>query len=86
MFGLGVVKGLGITLKHFIGTYVDDLKYFYFPSSATSQEAFARRQGPEGRRSVYRRIPGDEVADAGKLPLFALLDYGLRCARGQPRL
>jgi len=49
MFGLGVVKGLGITLKHFIGTYVDDLKYFYFPSSATSQEAFARRQGPEGR-------------------------------------
>lgn len=49
MFGLGVVKGLGITLKHFIETYVDDIKYFYFPSSATSQEAFARRQGPEGR-------------------------------------
>jgi NADH-quinone oxidoreductase subunit I len=49
MFGLGVVKGLGITLKHFIETYVDDVKYFYFPSSATSQEAFARRQGPEGR-------------------------------------
>ncbi|MBE7554462.1 MAG: DUF4332 domain-containing protein [Anaerolineales bacterium] len=49
MFGLGVVKGLGITLKHFIDTYVDDIKYFYFPSSATSAEAFARRQGPEGR-------------------------------------
>jgi NADH-quinone oxidoreductase subunit I len=49
MFGLGVVKGLGITLKHFIDTYVDDIKYFYFPSSATSTEAFARRQGPEGR-------------------------------------
>ncbi|GAB4412032.1 MAG: hypothetical protein Fur0044_06260 [Anaerolineae bacterium] len=49
MFGLGVVKGLGITLKHFIETYVDDIKYFYFPRSATSQEAFARRQGPAGR-------------------------------------
>ncbi|MCK6628181.1 MAG: DUF4332 domain-containing protein [Anaerolineae bacterium] len=49
MFGLGVVKGLGITLKHFIETYVDDIKYFYFPRSATSQEAFARRQGPQGR-------------------------------------
>lgn len=49
MFGLGVVKGLGITLKHFIDTYVDDIKYFYFPTSATNQEAFARRQGPEGR-------------------------------------
>lgn len=49
MFGLGVVKGLGITLKHFIETYVDDIKYFYFSSSATSQEAFARRQAPDGR-------------------------------------
>jgi NADH-quinone oxidoreductase subunit I len=53
MFGLGVVKGLGITLKHFIATYVDDVKYFYFPSSATSQEAFARRQGPDGRGGIF---------------------------------
>ena len=26
MFGSGVIKGLGITLKQFIGTYVDDIK------------------------------------------------------------
>ncbi|RME96888.1 MAG: 4Fe-4S dicluster domain-containing protein [Chloroflexi bacterium] len=45
MFGLGIVKGLGITLKHFVNTFVDDLKYFP-GGSATSQEAFARRQGP----------------------------------------
>lgn len=44
MFGLGVVKGLGITLKHFINSFVEDLKYF--PSSALSEDAFARRQGP----------------------------------------
>lgn len=49
MFGLGVVKGLGVTLKHFIETYVDDLKYVYFPKSPLSPEAYARRQGPEGR-------------------------------------
>ena len=46
MFGLGVLKGLGITFKHFINTFVDDLKYF--PSSTFNEEAFARRQGPEG--------------------------------------
>jgi NADH-quinone oxidoreductase subunit I len=46
MFGLGVVKGLGITLRHFVNTFIDDLKYF--PGSVRSQEAFARRQGPEG--------------------------------------
>jgi NADH-quinone oxidoreductase subunit I len=47
MFGIGVMKGLGVTLKHFIETFVDDLKYF--PKSATSEEAFAKRQGPRGR-------------------------------------
>lgn len=47
MFGIGVMKGLGITLKHFIETFVDDLKYF--PKSALSEEAYARRQGPQGR-------------------------------------
>ncbi len=46
MFGLGVLKGLGVTLKHFINTFVDDLKYF--PKSMVNEEAFARRQGPEG--------------------------------------
>jgi NADH-quinone oxidoreductase subunit I len=46
MFGLGIAKGLGITLKHFINTFVDDLKYF--PNSALSEDAFAKRQGPKG--------------------------------------
>ena len=46
MFGLNIVKGLGVTLKHFIETYVDDLRYF--PKSMVSEEAFAHRQGPDG--------------------------------------
>jgi NADH-quinone oxidoreductase subunit I len=46
MFGLGVLKGLGITFKHFVDTFKDDLKYF--PKSVLNEEAFARRQGPEG--------------------------------------
>ena len=30
MFGLGVLKGLGITFRHFVNTFVDDLwKTFY---------------------------------------------------------
>lgn len=47
MFGLGVLKGLGITLRHFIDTFVDDLKYFP-GGSKTNPEAFAKRQGPTG--------------------------------------
>ena len=45
MYGLGVLKGLGITFRHFINTFVEDLKYF--PNSTLNQEAFAKRQGPE---------------------------------------
>jgi NADH-quinone oxidoreductase subunit I len=47
MFGLGVLKGLGITLKNFVGTYVDDLK------SLPQAEAFATRQGPEQHGGVF---------------------------------
>jgi len=51
MFGLGVAKGLALTLKHFVETFVDDLKYF--PKSVVSEEAFAHRQGPEGGRGLF---------------------------------
>ena len=49
MFGIGILKGLGVTMKHFITTYVEDFRYLYFPGSLRTEEAFARRQGPEGR-------------------------------------
>ena len=51
MFGLGIAKGLGVTLKHFIDTFIDDLKYF--PKSMVSEEAFASRQGPKGNRGLF---------------------------------
>jgi NADH-quinone oxidoreductase subunit I len=51
MFGLGVAKGLALTLKHFFDTFIEDLKYF--PKSAINEEAFARRQGPEGNRGLF---------------------------------
>lgn len=51
MFGLGIVKGLGVTLKHFIETYIDDLKYF--PKSMVNEQAFAHRQGPDGGRGLF---------------------------------
>jgi NADH-quinone oxidoreductase subunit I len=51
MFGLGIAKGLGVTLKHFIDTFIDDLKYF--PKSMVSKEAFASRQGPQGNKGLF---------------------------------
>ncbi len=51
MFGLNIVKGLGVTLKHFFETYIDDLKYF--PKSMVNEDAFAHRQGPDGGRGLF---------------------------------
>jgi NADH-quinone oxidoreductase subunit I len=46
MIGWGIAKGLGVTLKHFINTYIDDARYLF--RSTTNEQAFARRQGPTG--------------------------------------
>jgi NADH-quinone oxidoreductase subunit I len=75
MFGLGVVKGLGVTLKHFIETFVDDLKYF--PKSLGNQEAFARRQGPSGRGLFTVEYPEMKLAPPENFRFmpFLVTDY-----------
>jgi NADH-quinone oxidoreductase subunit I len=45
MYGLGIIKGLGITLKHFIMTYVDDIRWLgrrYY-----TRRGIAHRMSPE---------------------------------------
>ena len=49
MLGWGIVKGLGVTLRHFVTTYVEDLKYF--PQRAT-KSAMEYRMAP-GSRGIY---------------------------------
>lgn len=45
MYGLGILRGLGVVLKHFVDSYVDDLRWlgkrYYNP------QALAVRQGPQ---------------------------------------
>jgi ferredoxin len=47
MYGLGVLKGMGVTLKHFVETYIEDLKYL--GKGKRSVEAFTVRQGLRGK-------------------------------------
>lgn len=49
MLGLGIIKGLGVTLRHFVDTYVEDLKYF--PKRAT-QTLVESRMAP-GSKGIY---------------------------------
>ena len=66
MFGMGVIKGLGVTLKEFVGTYLDDIKRI--PSRyAGGREEIDQSQGdaqrglftiqyPEERRKAPERF------------------------------
>jgi NADH-quinone oxidoreductase subunit I len=66
MFGIGVLKGLGVTFKEFIYTYIDDIRkipsryaggrYELDQSKASEQTGLFTIQYPEERRKVSERF------------------------------
>ncbi len=59
MYGLGILKGLGVTFKHFINTYVDDLKYAGKKAGLTNFEA---RQGLKAEGIFSVQYPDEKLA------------------------
>ncbi len=47
MYGIGMLKGLGVTLKHFVNTYVEDIRWL--GRRYDSPGSMAVRQGPKAR-------------------------------------
>ena len=59
MYGLGLIKGLGVTLKHFIETYLDDIRWLgrrYY-----HEKALAERQGPNARGVFTVQYPEEKL-------------------------
>lgn len=59
MYGIGILKGLRVTLKHFIETYVDDIRWLgkrYY-----NDEAFAIRQGPKATGIFTVQYPEEKL-------------------------
>jgi NADH-quinone oxidoreductase subunit I len=59
MDGMGIVKGLGVTLKRFIDTYVDDIKWMgkrYY-----TKEGIARRMSSEARGIFTIQYPEEKL-------------------------
>ena len=55
MYGMGMIKGLGVTLKHFIVTYLEDLRWI--GKRYDSPESLAVRQGPRARGAFTVQYP-----------------------------
>ncbi len=59
MFGLGVLRGMGVTLKHFIDTYLADLDQF---PSRYREDKDAVRQLPDERGMFTIQYPEERLA------------------------
>ncbi|NDJ53504.1 MAG: 4Fe-4S dicluster domain-containing protein [Chloroflexi bacterium] len=60
MYGFGILKGLGVTLRHLVNSYVDDIKWGV--SRYETTEAFEARQGPNARGVVTIQYPEEKMA------------------------
>jgi NADH-quinone oxidoreductase subunit I len=59
MYGWGILKGLGVTLKHFVETFWDDIRWLgkrYF-----NEEALAVRQGAKARGIFTVQYPEERL-------------------------
>jgi NADH-quinone oxidoreductase subunit I len=73
MYGIGIVKGLGVTLWHFIETYIDDLRWLghrYY-----NDEALAVRQGPDARGVFTVQYPEEKLPIPEEFRFLPFLVY-----------
>ncbi len=61
LFGTGILKGLGYTLKHFLMTYAEDLKYLGRKSGVAGTARAVRRQNPKARGLVTIEYPKEKA-------------------------
>jgi len=61
MYGTGLAKGLLLTLRHFIESYVDDLRYG-FRKYHHSTDNFGIRQGTQTKGVITVQYPDEKVA------------------------
>lgn len=73
MYGVGILKGLGVTIKHFIETYVDDIRWLghrYY-----NQQALEARQGPKARGVFTVQYPEEQLPTPEEFRFVPFLIY-----------
>jgi NADH-quinone oxidoreductase subunit I len=59
MYGIGILKGLGVTLRHFVNTFVDDIQYL---GRKGRPETFQQRQSLNTQGLVTVEYPEEKLA------------------------
>lgn len=76
MDGMGIIKGLGVTLKRFVDTYVEDI--VWFRKRYYSDEGIARRMSTETRGIFTIQYPEEKlpVPEEFRYTPFLVYDVG----------
>ncbi len=61
MYGTGLAKGLMLTLRHFVDSYIDDIRYG-FRKYSHSVDNFGIRQGTQTKGVITVQYPDEKVA------------------------
>lgn len=61
MYGLGIVKGMGVTLRHFVATYLDDIHWLARGGRYYNDEALEARQSLQGRGVITVMYPEEKL-------------------------
>jgi NADH-quinone oxidoreductase subunit I len=73
MYGKGIVKGLGVTLKRFVETYLDDLKWL--GKRYRTPEGIAHRASKEGRGIFTVQYPEEKIPVPEEFRFIPFLVY-----------
>jgi NADH-quinone oxidoreductase subunit I len=73
MYGLGILKGLSVTLKHFVNTYVDDIKWGF--AKRYTPEVLPARQSAEARGVFTVQYPEEVLPPQERFRFVPFLVY-----------
>lgn len=61
MYGVGILRGLAVTMKHFVVTYLDDIKWAARGGRYYNTEALQVRQSLKGRGAITVNYPEEKL-------------------------
>ena len=62
MFGIGILRGMVVTLRHFIATYTDDLFWLTRGGRYYNPAALQVRQSLKGRGAITINYPEEKLS------------------------
>lgn len=61
MYGLGILKGMAVTMKHFVNTYLDDIKWMSQGGRYYNDKALKVRQSLQARGAITVNYPEEKL-------------------------